>query len=245
VRVRGTTRALVTGASSGIGRAIALGLAGRGAGVWAVGRKLETLQEMVGEASGLPGSVESRLCDLTDDDQVRGLASAVGARVGRLDVLVHSAGVHSMGTIDSASVDDLDWQYRSNVRAPYLLTQLLLPILRASEGDVVFINSSAGMLAGATVGQYAATKHALRAIADSIRQEVNASGIRVLSLYPGRTATPLQEMVHRAEGLDYRPDLLLQPEDVASVVLASLDLPRTAEVTDVSIRPFARSRGRR
>lgn len=240
-----TTRALVTGASSGIGRAIALGLAGRGAGVWAVGRKLETLQEVATDAGDLSGSVDARVCDLIDDDQVRALAEAVDSELGRLDVLIHSAGVHSTGTIDSAAVDDLDWQYRSNVRAPYLLTQLLIPMLRSSEGDVVFLNSSAGKLARAAVGQYAATKHALKAMADSLRQEVNESGVRVLSLYPGRTATPLQEAIHRAEGLDYRSDRLLQPEDVASVVLAALELPRTAEVTEISVRPFARPGVRR
>ena len=228
----------MTGASSGIGRAVVLALAGRGARVWAVGRKLETLGELEQDARDVPGSVESLVCDLTDDDQVRGLATSAGSQLAGLDVLVHAAGVHSMGAIESASVDELDWQYRSNVRAVYLLTQALLPLLRASRADVVFVNSSAGLRSRAVVGQYSATKHALKAIADTLRQEVNASGIRVLSVYPGRTASPLQESVHRHEGLAYRPELLLQPEDVASVVLAALDLSRTAEVTDVSVRPF-------
>jgi short-subunit dehydrogenase len=86
----------------------------------------------------------------------------------------------------------------------------------------VFINSTAGLTASANVAQYAATKHALRAIADSLREELNPDGVRVVSVYPGRTATPLQARLHTLEGRDYRPDRLAQPEDVASVVMSAL-----------------------
>jgi NADP-dependent 3-hydroxy acid dehydrogenase YdfG len=91
------------------------------------------------------------------------------------------------------------------------------------------------------VSQYAATKHALKAVADSLRAEVNSQGIRVLSVYPGRTATPTQESLHALEGKPYRPTRLLQPEDVAAVVMNALCLPRTAEVTDIHIRPMMKS----
>jgi NADP-dependent 3-hydroxy acid dehydrogenase YdfG len=114
----------------------------------------------------------------------------------------------------------------------------LLPMLRSRHGQVVFINSSVGTRAPANVGQYAATKHALKAIADSLRDEVNADGMRVLSVFLGRTATPMQAAIYEMEGRTYRPELLLQPEDVAAVVINALTLPRTAEVTDISIRPF-------
>jgi NADP-dependent 3-hydroxy acid dehydrogenase YdfG len=91
------------------------------------------------------------------------------------------------------------------------------------------------------VGQYAATQHGLKAIADSLREEVNPYGIRVLSIYPGRTATPLQKRLHEAEGKLYRPEALLQPSDIASVVIHSLALPKTAEVTDIHIRPMIKT----
>jgi NAD(P)-dependent dehydrogenase (short-subunit alcohol dehydrogenase family) len=132
----------------------------------------------------------------------------------------------------------LDWQYRTNVHAPYLLTQALLPLLRRQQGQVVFINSSVGLIARGQVGPYAATKHALKAIADSFREEVNAEGLRVLSVYLGRTASPMQAKIHAMEGKAYHPEYLLQPSDVAAVVLNALCLPRTAEVTDISIRPM-------
>jgi NADP-dependent 3-hydroxy acid dehydrogenase YdfG len=144
--------------------------------------------------------------------------------------------------LERAHVENLDLQYATNVRAPYLLTKYLLPLLTAAHGQIVFINSSAGLTAKRPeVGQYGATKHALKAIADSLREEVNPKGVRVLTMYLGRTATPMQEALYHKEGKVYLPEALVQPEDVASVVVQALLLPRTAEVTDISIRPMQNS----
>jgi NADP-dependent 3-hydroxy acid dehydrogenase YdfG len=140
-----------------------------------------------------------------------------------------------------ARLEDFDRQYRVNVRAPYLLTQLLLPRIISSRGQIVFVNSSAGLHARKGVGQYAATKHALRGIADSLREEVNEHGVRVLSVFLGRTASRMQANVYGREGRPYRPELLLQPDDVASVIVHALELPRTAEVTDIHLRPLLKS----
>jgi NAD(P)-dependent dehydrogenase (short-subunit alcohol dehydrogenase family) len=157
---------------------------------------------------------------------------------GQVDILVHTAAVHLRGAVAEALAEDFDLHYRTNLLGPYLLTQELLPLLRQRRGQVVFVNSSAGLTSRAYVGQYAATKHGLKAIADSLRDEINHDGIRVLSVFPGRTATPTQERLHEMEGRPYRPDRLLQPEDVASVTVNALCLPRTAEVTDIRIRPL-------
>ena len=146
-----------------------------------------------------------------------------------------------MGPIEHASVMELDNLYRINVRAPYALTKALLPAVRASHGQIVFINSSVGLVARASVAAYAASKHALKAIADSLRSEVNADGVRVITVYPGRTATPQQQKIHNLEGKQYEPGRLLQPEDVAKAILNALAMPRTAEVTDISIRPMQKT----
>jgi NADP-dependent 3-hydroxy acid dehydrogenase YdfG len=114
--------------------------------------------------------------------------------------------------------------------------------LTAARGQIVFINSSVGLSAKrAEIGQYAATKHALKAIADTLREELNPKGIRVLSVYLGRTATPMQKALCHEERKAYHPEMLLQPEDVASVIVHALTLARTAEVTDISIRPMQKS----
>ena len=164
--------AVVTGASSGVGRAIALALAEQGATVCLVGRKLEALQSVSGSAGS--SRFFSYQADLTNDEEIHELAARLQRDVGFIDLLVHSAGVIALGPIEEAPVEDFDRQYRTNVRGPYVLTQALLPMFRGSRGEVVFVNSSIGLSARAGTGQYAATKLALKAIADSLRAEVNA-----------------------------------------------------------------------
>jgi NADP-dependent 3-hydroxy acid dehydrogenase YdfG len=230
--------AVVTGASSGVGRAIALGLAEQGATLFLLGRKPEALEATAKAAQLTAPRVLSQRIDLTQDPEIHRLASRLTRDFTQIDMLVHSAGEISQDRMDRASIDALDRQYRINVRAPYLLTQALLPMLKSCQGQIVFINSSAGLNARAGVGQYAATKHALKGMADSLREEVNPEGLRILSVYLGRTATPMQAAVHEREGRGYRPESLLQPEDVAAVVINALGLPRTAEVTDIQIRPL-------
>lgn len=233
--------AVITGVSSGIGKAIALGLAAKGVKTCLLGRKLETLEDVAVVARKTAPQVLCYQVDLTADQDVRKIADCIERDFVYIDILIHSAGIISFGPLESASVEDFDRQYRINVRAPYALTQALLPMLRSRQGQIVFINSSAGLNAGPNVGQYAATKHALKAIADSFRQEVNAEGLRVLSVYPGRTATPMQAAIFKMEGRDYRPELLMQPDDVAAVIINALTLPRSAEVTEISVRPLIKS----
>ena len=185
--------------------------------------------------------VASYQADLTIDEDVRNLTVSLQQDFKFIDLLIHSAGGVAFGQFETASVENLDWQYRINVRGPYLLTQALLPMLRTRQGQIVFINSRAGLSANANESQYSATKYALRAIADSLRGELNPYGLRVLSVFPGNTATPMQAAVHRMKDRIYRPELLIQPDDVATVVLNTLSLPRTAEVTDIHIRPLIQS----
>ena len=228
--------AVVTGASSGIGKAIAVALAAQGAALCLVGRKLETLEATAECVRAKAPRVVCYQADLTIDENVRDLKAKLQREFGSIDLLIHCAGVISIGPIESAPVEDLDWQYRINVRGPYLLTQTLLPMLRTHQGQIVFINSLVGLKAKANSSQYSVTKHALKALADSLRGEVNPDGLRVLSVFLGRTASPLQAEVHRMEGRPFRPELLVHPANVASVVLNALSLSRTAEVTDISIR---------
>jgi NAD(P)-dependent dehydrogenase (short-subunit alcohol dehydrogenase family) len=230
--------ALVTGASSGIGRAVAVSLARHGASVCLVGRNPKRLALAHKEAERHNRSVKTYRTDLTRDRDLRRLVSSVERDFGRLDILVHGAGVIALGPVETAPVSDLDLQYRTNVRAPYVLSQVFLPLLKREKGQIVFVNSSAGLLARANVAQYASTKHALRAIADSLRDEINVDGVRVFSVFLGRTATPMQAAVHEHEGRKYRPESLIQPEQVASLIVATLTLPRDVEVTEARLRPL-------
>lgn len=237
-RLEGQT-AVVTGATSGIGRAISLVLAREGAGLGLVGRDRERLEEVARTAGMSSPGVVALPTDLALTAEAEGLAQQIEEKLGGVDILVFCAGVYSRGTLETAPLSDLDSHLQVNLRAPVQLTRMLLPALIARQGQVVFMNSSVGAAPG--VGFYSASKHALKAFTDTLRAEVNPSGVRVLSVYPGRTATPMQESIFAAEGRSYDPSRLLQPEDVAEMVLAALCLPRTAEVTDLHIRPMQKS----
>jgi NADP-dependent 3-hydroxy acid dehydrogenase YdfG len=230
--------AVITGGGSGIGRAISLALSERGATVCLVGRRAQVLESVATTVRSSGGLARTYSTDITSDQEVGVLAERVEQELGRVDILVHSAGTFVMGELSDSSVLDLDSQYRANVRAPFCLTQVLLPLLGSSRGQIVFINSSVGLTTRPNVGQFSATQHALKAFADTLRDEVNAKGIRVLSVYPGRTATPRQAAIFESEGRPYLPERLMQADDVAAVVINALALSRTAEVTDIKIRPF-------
>lgn len=228
---------VVTGASSGIGRAIVQRLGDEGAKVFLIGRNEDTLHMEVGDVQRRGAQATAYVADLTRDEDIEGLRAHLQRDWTGIDVLVHSAAVISLGPTQAVPIEEFDRQYRTNLRAPYLLTQALLPMLRQRRGQVVFMNSSVGLMARGGSGTYSATKHGLQAVADSLRDEVNADGIRVLSVFLGRTATPMQSAIHEHEGRPYRPERLIQPKDVAEIVLNVLALPRTAEVTDLQMRP--------
>jgi NADP-dependent 3-hydroxy acid dehydrogenase YdfG len=228
--------ALVTGGGSGIGRAIGVGLAAHGATVWLAGRRATALSGTADAIQQIGGTAVCRPIDITDDSQVTALTTELAAATPGVDILVHAAAVIALGAVRTAPTEDLDRQYRVNLRAPFLLTQQLLPGIETRRGQIVFINSSAGQVAPPHAAQYAATKFGLRALADSLRAQVNDLGVRVLTVYPGRTATPMGEAVMAMEGRAYDAQALAQPEDIAAVVMSALLVPRTAEVTEVVIR---------
>jgi NAD(P)-dependent dehydrogenase (short-subunit alcohol dehydrogenase family) len=155
----------------------------------------------------------------------------------RLDSVVHAAGVVALGTVADLSVQDWARQLRVNLVAPAALTRVALPALRAARGTVVLVNSGAGLFAHPQWSAYAASKHGLRALADSLRAEEAPHGVRVTSVYPGRTATPMQEEVHRQEGKAYDATAWIQPQTVVDAVLHVLDLPGDATIPDLTIKP--------
>lgn len=226
---------LVTGAARGIGLAVAEALHASGAQVWLVARSADVLAT---EADRLGRRAHAHACDLTAPEQRERLLDQLLATHGRLDVLVHSAGTIALGPVADTPADVLREQVDSNLVAPYALTRLALPALLGAQGDVVFIGSSVSRVPGAAgKAQYAASHHGLRAFAEALREEVNPEGVRVTFLHVGQTATPRQAALYAAAGRDYRADRLLQPSDVAAVALGALLLPRTAEVTELSVRP--------
>lgn len=213
--------ALVTGASGGIGAAVARALAPTH-DVWLGGRKIPD------DLPGRPWPV-----DLRDS----GSFEAATEPIGELDVLVHSAGTVRIGPLAETPAQAWRDMFELNVVAVAELTRVLLPKLRAVRGHVILVNSGAGLRVNPNWGAYAASKFALRAYADALRAE--EPGIRVTTVFPGRTDTGMQRGVRAAEGGDYEPEKYLKPETVATAVLNAVETPEDAHPTEVIIRPRA------
>jgi NADP-dependent 3-hydroxy acid dehydrogenase YdfG len=237
----GRLNAVVTGASSGIGKAIAIAVASLGGSVCLVGQKMEALESVAETARASANSVSLFRTDLSIDQSIADLVRHIEQDFPSFDTLIHCAGAHAAGTIETLTVDQFDALFRINVRMPFVLTKALLPNLKRKQGQIVFINSTQGLQVRASTSTFAATQHALKAIANGLRDEVNSHGVRVLNVFPGRTATPRIKALHEAEGRPYDPHLLLQPEDIAKTVCNALQMPRTAEITNIEIRPLAKS----
>ena len=218
-------RHLLTGATSGIGRAVAERLRDRG-------DELVLVVRDPARVTDFPGA-ELIVADLTDTGTIAGVDLA-----GPLDSVVHAAGVVELGRV--GELDEQAWRHQLeiNLIAPAMLTRAVLPCLRRAAGTIVFVNSGAGLAAHPDWSAYAASKHGLRALADSLSGE--EPGIRVTSVFPGRTATPMQAEVHRQEGRTYAPAEWIDPGTVADEIVRMIDLPPDATVPQIVIRPRPR-----
>ncbi|MFC1420256.1 SDR family oxidoreductase [Streptacidiphilus cavernicola] len=223
---------LITGAGSGIGAAVAARLAERGDELWLLARdanRATVLRKRYPGANTLIG-------DLAAPDR---LSWALGQQTQpvRLDSLLHIAGVVDLGAIGDLGTKVWNSTLAVNLVAPAELTRLFLPTLRVSQGQVVFVNSTSGLATSAEWGVYSASKSGLKAVADALRAEEHGNGVRVTSVYPSRTATPMQARVHAQEGREYDAAAWIDPESVATAIVTALDLPRDAEITDLTVRP--------
>jgi short-subunit dehydrogenase len=221
---------LLTGAGSGIGAVLAERLLERGDTLVALARTTERAHDLRSE---LPGATVL-VADLADAVAVEAVADQLP---DSLDSVVHAAGVVELGSVAELGTAAWQGQVAVNLVAPAVLTRLCLPALRTARGTVVFVNSGAGLVAHPQWSAYAASKFGLRALADSLRAEEQEHGVRVSTVYPGRTATPMQRRVHEQEGRDYTPSDWIDPDTVADAILHVLDLPGDATVTDLTIRP--------
>ncbi|WP_330233611.1 SDR family oxidoreductase [Nocardia sp. NBC_00508] len=219
--------ALITGASRGLGAAIARELAPTH-DLLLGARSTESLRGILAElpdAKGWP-------VELTDYPAV----AAATAPIQQLNVLVHNAGIADLGTVAGSTVEQWRNTLEANLIAVAELTRLLLPALRAGNGHVVLINSGAGLRANVGWASYAASKFGLRAFGDALRLE--EPDLRVTSIHPGRIDTDMQREIIAGEGREYRPEEFLTPETVAYAVRAAIDTPRDAHPTEIVLRPY-------
>lgn len=188
-----TKTILITGCSSGFGRATALRLAGRGWRVLATVRREADRESLLADNAGQaqPGGLEVLLCEVTDDDQVAALGQAVRARAPRLDALLNNAGTAFPGPLEFQPLADLRRQLEINVVAQIAVTQAVLPALKAARGVIVNVSSMGGRVAFPITGAYHASKFALEALSDALRIELAPFGVRVVVVEPGGSPTAI------------------------------------------------------
>ncbi len=218
---------LITGASRGIGRALASALIAAGHQVFGLVRTAESVADL-----GLTGIA---VVDLSLPESLAGALSPLASSLDRVDGLVHSAGIVRPGSLSSSSPADFADQFAVNVTAVAEVTRLFLPLLRVALGTVVFVNSGSGLNARPPLASYGASKFALRAYADALRHE--EPKLRVSTVYPGRTSTDMQRLVRTAEAGAYDESAYLQAATVAGVIASVLALPAAGVITDVTVRP--------
>ncbi|MEY2441079.1 MAG: hypothetical protein QOJ46_505 [bacterium] len=222
--------AIVTGASRGVGRAIALELASRNASLALVARRRGPLETVAREVAQLGGRAEVFCADLTHWREIAALVERIDARLGRIDALVNNAGAFDFSSVAAADLRTWDAVLDINLRVAIHLTRHALPYLcRQPSSSVVNIASVAGKdyLAGGAI--YSATKFALFGFGGSLFEDVRDQGVKVCTIAPGQAAGRIDHAVDR-------PDALIVPADIARVVAFVLEFPSTSCPTEIVLR---------
>jgi NADP-dependent 3-hydroxy acid dehydrogenase YdfG len=240
--------ALVTGASSGIGAATAEALAAAGAAVAIGARRADRLGELAGRLRGDGATVLTLDLDVTDEQACADAVARTRAELGGLDVLVNNAGVMLLGTIVGADPEDWRRMMSTNVLGLMYMTHAAIEgMVEQGSGDVVNVSSVAGRVARKGAGVYNASKWAVNAFSESLRQEVTGRGVRIGLVEPGAVATELTDHITQPEAKAASKQMAtmmtpLQSEDIARAVVYMVSQPRHVAVNEMLVRPTDQER---
>ncbi|CAM3203147.1 SDR family oxidoreductase [Rhodothermus bifroesti] len=228
--------AVVTGASSGLGRAFAIALVHKGAQVYGLARRAERLNALQSE---LGSRFHPVVCDVTHANEVEAAFQRIVREAGRLDILINNAGLGKLGAVDQLSLEDWDVQMNTNLRGVFLCTRAAVPQMKKQNaetgfgGHIINIASVAGLVGNPNLSAYNATKFGVRGFSEAIMQELRHHGIKVTCVYPGSVATAFFE-VSGMRGADHP----VTPEQVAQTVLHVLETDDNYLISEVVIRPL-------
>jgi len=228
--------AIVTGAGRGIGRCIALTLAGQGARLSLAARTAADLRAVQSGIEALGGQAVSFVTDVSREADVMRLVRGTVERFGRLDILVNNAGIGIFGPLVEMTSEQWDQVMAVNARGPFLCCREAIPYLRQQESSfIVNIASVVGLKGYAHQSAYSASKHALMGMTKALAREVQAEGIRVHAICPGGVDTPF---VGQARP-DLDPSVLIQPQEIADVVLFLVTRQGNAVIDEIDVRRAA------
>jgi NADP-dependent 3-hydroxy acid dehydrogenase YdfG len=235
--------ALITGGGTGIGEAAARALAACGAHVAITGRRQERLDRVVAAIKSAGGQGVAIQSDVSIEGEALGAVDQVVAALGRLDIVVNSAGVNEAGGIQSLSLDGWRKVIDINLWGTIYTCKAAVPHLKAAGGgDIINISSTAGRRAAGLFASYATSKHGVNGFTESIRQELGADNIRVSVIEPGATETEIASSVSDPQWAEMMQahvskEGAMKPSDIAEAILFIVSLPRRANVSQILIRP--------
>ncbi len=231
----------ITGASSGIGEAAAKMLAAAGARIVIGARRTDRLQRLASEIEEAGGTVRHRALDVTDRDDVAAFARFAQSEFGRLDVMINNAGVMPLSPLAALKVDEWDRMVDVNIKGVLYGVAAALPLMEAQgSGQIVNLSSIGGHRVSPTAAVYCATKFAVRAISDGLRQETDR--IRVTVISPGTTTSELADSISddtaREEMRGFRA-VQIPAEAIAASILFAVSQPDDVDVSEIVVRPTA------
>ena len=231
--------AVVTGASSGVGRAVAIKLAESGWDVALIARWQRGMEETTQQAAGFNQRLHAFACDVSSESEVRDTTQRIQTEIGTPTVLVNSAGMNvPRRALSELSFEDFQKVISVNLTGAFLLTQALLPAMRAiHNGTIVNIVSDAGLFANSISGAaYVASKFGLIGLTDTINIEERKNGIRACAICPGPINTPLLDKRPNPPAVEARLQML-QPQDVVDCIMLAINLPPRAILQRLLIMP--------
>ena len=240
--------AIVTGASSGIGRATAQSLAKKGVRVVLGARRRDRLDELASEIQSVGGQALSFVTDVAQRQSCEDLIRYTIEQWGRIDILVNNAGLMPLSFIKNLHVDEWDRMIDVNIKGVLYCTAAALPhMLTAKSGHIVNVSSVAGRIVFPAGSVYCATKHAVTAFSEGLRQELSTrKSIRVTCIEPGVVATELTSTITDESLQEYvegaKKMAALQSQDIADAILYAVFSPNHVNVNEILIRPTAQER---
>jgi len=231
----------ITGASSGIGEATARVLAGLGMRVVIGARRTDQLERLAGEIRAAGGDVRVRAVDVTQRAEVEAFVGVAEAEFGRLDVMVNNAGLMPLSPLRALKVEEWDRMVDVNIKGVLYGVAAALPVMEAQgSGQIINLSSIGGHRVTPTAAVYCATKFAVRAISDGLRQETDR--IRVTVISPGVTtselASTISDPIAREEMAAFRA-VAISPDAVARAIAYAIEQPEDVDVSEIIVRPTA------